>query len=174
MGDPIGDLIEREGGYVHHPADHGGPTKFGITMATLTAWRGHVCTEAEVRALTPTEARAIYVSEYLEKPRIDQIPHSTLRDMMLDIAVMSSPGRAIRLLQQCLHDEHGQALIADGVIGTNTLRALWGEEPEVILTKLVRRRVIQLVDLVQHDQSQLEFLEGWVTRTLDWLPGVKG
>ena len=27
----IGGLIEREGGYVNHPADKGGPTCFGIT-----------------------------------------------------------------------------------------------------------------------------------------------
>ena len=29
----IDELIEREGGYVNHPADRGGPTKFGITEA---------------------------------------------------------------------------------------------------------------------------------------------
>ena len=29
----IDELIEREGGYVSHPADKGGPTCFGITEA---------------------------------------------------------------------------------------------------------------------------------------------
>jgi lysozyme family protein len=30
-------LIEREGGYVRHPADRGGPTCFGITEAVARA-----------------------------------------------------------------------------------------------------------------------------------------
>ena len=33
----IDELIEREGGYVHHPADRGGPTRFGITEAVARA-----------------------------------------------------------------------------------------------------------------------------------------
>ena len=171
--DPIDELIEREGSFSNDPADHGGPTKFGITLGTLSRWRKHQVTAADIEALTKEEARAIYEAEFLRGPRIDLIPHQHLQDLVLDIAVMSSPGRAITLLQECLHDEHGQALLADGVIGPNTLRALWEHEPEILVTKLVRRRVIQLTDLVQHDVTQLKWLEGWVTRTLDWLPGIK-
>ena len=33
----IDELIEREGGYVCHPADRGGPTRFGITEAVARA-----------------------------------------------------------------------------------------------------------------------------------------
>ena len=35
----IDGLIVAEGGYVDHPADRGGPTKYGITRKTLAAWR---------------------------------------------------------------------------------------------------------------------------------------
>jgi len=31
IGELVEQLLEREGGYVHHPADRGGPTCFGIT-----------------------------------------------------------------------------------------------------------------------------------------------
>ena len=47
----IEDVIAREGGYVAHPADTGGPTKFGVTRATLSRWRGHHVTAAAVQAL---------------------------------------------------------------------------------------------------------------------------
>ncbi|MGL5838096.1 MAG: glycosyl hydrolase 108 family protein, partial [Sphingorhabdus sp.] len=33
IDDLIDEVIEREGGYVHHPADRGGPTNWGITEA---------------------------------------------------------------------------------------------------------------------------------------------
>ena len=33
----IDALIEREGGYVHHPADKGGATCFGVTEAVARA-----------------------------------------------------------------------------------------------------------------------------------------
>ena len=37
VGTLIDALIEREGGYSNHPADRGGPTKFGITEAVARA-----------------------------------------------------------------------------------------------------------------------------------------
>ena len=33
----IDELIEREGGFVSHPADRGGPTRYGITEAVARA-----------------------------------------------------------------------------------------------------------------------------------------
>jgi lysozyme family protein len=33
----IDELIEREGGYVNHPGDKGGPTRFGNTEAVARA-----------------------------------------------------------------------------------------------------------------------------------------
>lgn len=173
MRDSIDELIEREGGFSNDPTDHGGPTKFGITQAQLSQWRGKPTTVADVAALEQSEARAIYVKRFLSDPHIDQIPHIQLRNFVLDIAVMSGPNLAIKLLQQVLHDEHGQTLLADGVIGVNTLHALWGnDDPEKIQLQLVRRRAIWLADLVQHDPSQLKYLEGWIRRTMDWLPGL--
>ena len=52
----IDALIEREGGYVNHPADRGGPTCFGITEAVARAhgYRG------AMRQLPRDEAVAIY------------------------------------------------------------------------------------------------------------------
>jgi lysozyme family protein len=62
-------LIEREGGYVNHPADKGGPTSFGITEAVARAhgYRG------PMRQLPRDEAAAIYRRLYWLRPHFDEI-----------------------------------------------------------------------------------------------------
>lgn len=168
--DAIDEIIEREGGFSNRPSDRGGPTKYGITLKTLAQWRKHAVTEQDVRDLTVDEARAIYEQEYLKGPHIDQIPDAELAHLVMDIGVMSGPDTAIRLLQRCLVEHAPIAVIVDGILGPQTLAALWAIDPLSIRTQLVVKRVVALVDLVQHDVSQLEYLEGWVRRALKFLP----
>jgi lysozyme family protein len=61
----ISDLLAREGGFVNHPADRGGATKFGITQDTLSAWLGRAASVEDVRALTASEAGAIYRQRFI-------------------------------------------------------------------------------------------------------------
>ena len=65
MNDIIETILQREGGYVDHPADKGGPTNFGITQATLANYREHAVTATDVHSLTRTEAAAIYEAIYV-------------------------------------------------------------------------------------------------------------
>ena len=53
---PIDEVIAREGGYGHHPADRGGPTNFGITQAVARA-NGYA---GDMRKLPRTLAETIY------------------------------------------------------------------------------------------------------------------
>lgn len=65
----IDGLIDREGGYVSHPANKGGPTCFGITEAVARAngYRG------PMRQLPRDEAAAIYKRLYWLRPRFDEV-----------------------------------------------------------------------------------------------------
>ena len=84
----IQDIIKREGGYVDHPNDKGGPTKYGITLKTLAAWRGEVLTGSDdVKALTKEEATRIYREEYSLKPRFSLIENRSLRNLLIDSGV---------------------------------------------------------------------------------------
>jgi lysozyme family protein len=62
-------LIEREGGYVNHPADRGGPTNFGITEQVARAF-GYT---GEMRHMSRDLARMIYRQRYWKQPRFDQV-----------------------------------------------------------------------------------------------------
>ena len=65
----IEELIEREGGYVNHPSDKGGPTRFGITEPVARA-HGY---SGPMALLPRDEAAAIYRRLYWLRPRFDEI-----------------------------------------------------------------------------------------------------
>ena len=71
----IDELIKREGGYVNHPADKGGPTCFGITKAVARA-HGYA---GAMRSLPGHEAAAIYRRLYWSRPRSDQVGKRSAR-----------------------------------------------------------------------------------------------
>jgi len=167
--DVIAALIDREGGYVHHPADRGGPTKHGITLDTLRAWRGDdSLTAADVRALTRDEAATIYRHRYLREPGIDRLP-DVIQPVVLDGAVLHGPADAIRQLQRATDAEP-----VDGVIGPVTLeaarRTLDRDGADGVHVALVRQRVLAAAAIVERDHSQGAFIGGWCRRALEWLP----
>ncbi len=59
----------KEGGYVNHPDDKGGPTKWGITekVARSHGYRG------DMRDLTREQALDILEADYWYGPRFDQV-----------------------------------------------------------------------------------------------------
>jgi hypothetical protein len=120
-------LIEREGGYVDHPADKGGPTCFGITEAVARAhgYRG------PMRRLPRDEAAAIYRRLYWLRPRFDEIakrcPHVAAE--LFDTGANMGPAVAATFLQRALTalNRNGTDypdLVPDGRIGAATLFAL--------------------------------------------------
>ena len=56
----IDEILVKEGGYVNHPADRGGPTNFGITQKTLSRYLEVAVTAEMVKALDVETARDIY------------------------------------------------------------------------------------------------------------------
>lgn len=115
----LAEVLRHEGGYSDHPADPGGATMMGITLATLSAWRGAAASRADLRALTRAEAGAIYRRRYWVAIRGDRLP-SGLDLALFDFAVNSGPSRAARCLQQVL------GVRVDGRIGPETLAAARG------------------------------------------------
>jgi lysozyme family protein len=109
-------VFELEGGFVDHPRDPGGATKFGITRATLAEARDRPASVADVRGLTRAEAAAIYRRLYWREAGCDRLPPG-LDLVVFDFAVHAGPARAAKVLQGVL------GLKQDGVIGAVTQKA---------------------------------------------------
>jgi len=166
----IDDLIGREGGFVDHPADRGGPTKFGITQRTLSHYLGRAATVAELRRLDREVAEEIYRKHYYTAPRIDTLPER-VRPFVFDAAVNHGPPRAIRFVQQVCNQAGFGSLDVDGICGPNTRRAA-AEADRVMgdwfLAALVEERRNFYRTIVKADPSQEVFLDGWLNRIAEF------
>lgn len=61
-------ILEKEGGYVNHPDDKGGPTNWGITQVTARA-HGY---DGDMQKLTRQQALDILNADYWIAPRFDR------------------------------------------------------------------------------------------------------
>jgi len=172
----ITGILAREGGgkYTNRVADRGGPTKYGITQATLAYFRGHPVTAEDVRGLTEGEARIIYENVYITDPGFDKIADEALRIVLIDFGVHSGPRRAIEQLQMAV------GTMIDGVIGPNTLGAMERLGADECRRRVVAFRIRYLVRLVindvqvrqfrrNHPHTNLENLNGWINRATEFI-----
>ena len=123
----VDELIEREGGYVDHPPDKGGPTCFGITEAVARA-QGYA---GPMKLLPREEAVEIYTRLYWLRPHFDEIARRSERiaSELFDTGVNMGPAVAVTFLQRALTalNRGGRDypdLTPDGRIGPMTLFAL--------------------------------------------------
>jgi lysozyme family protein len=159
----IDDIILREGGYVDHPADKGGPTKYGITRATLSRWRGHHVTAAAVQALTIEEARDIYVTWYIEQPGFIALAEP-LRGQVVDFGVTSSPVQAVKTLQRVVGAK------ADGILGPRTRAAVEALNIHDVTRRYWQERVRFYAHIAALRPAQFVFLDGWLNRCFGMMP----
>ena len=161
--DIIDEILANEGSeYTDDPGDRGGPTKFGITLATLSEVRGQSqsqsCTADDVKALTESEARAIYRARYIEQPGFGKITDDHLRAFLADWGVNSGPATAIKALQRCIGAE------ADGILGPLTIFRANNYSPSTVLAHLIDARADFYRAVVAHHPEDARFLAGWLNR----------
>lgn len=146
-------LWELEGGFGNNPNDNGGPTKYGVTQATLAGWRGKPVTIADVQALTKEEARDIALAGYWNAVKGDELPGG-LDLAVADFAYNSGPARAAKVLQATVGVE------ADGYVGPKTLEGCRAADCTVLLTQYNLNRIafLRSLDDWQH------FGNGWLAR----------
>jgi lysozyme family protein len=168
----IDELIEREGAFVHHEDDKGGPTMYGITekVARLHHYDG------PMRHLPLKTAKAIYRDQYWSVPNYDRVAMLShkIAEELLDTGVNMGVSIASKMLQRSLNalndkGTHYGDILADGIIGNGTLGALKsfldyrGHTGQQVLLKALNclqgARYIEIAESRERNES---FVFGWL------------
>lgn len=158
----LNEIIRREGGYVDHPDDRGGPTKYGITMRTLAEWRGKPQTDHDVGELTENEARQIYEARYIQ-PFAKLWPAiADAFQLIVDCAVHHGITRTTILMQRAL------GVRDDGRLGPETIAAI--EDRKSDLHRLLLAQRLRFIgEIITRNPSQAVFAAGWLNRLSEFV-----
>ena len=143
-------VLEHEGGYVNHPNDPGGETKYGISKRAYP--------DIDIAAITEEDAEEIYYRDYFSRIKGDDLP-SSVACVVLDYGVNSGISRASKALQSACGITNG-----DGIIGPHSLNAVWvtveekGEEYLVNEVTRIRQEFIRGLSIYD------TFGRGWERR----------
>jgi len=108
-------LLAHEGGYSNHPADPGGPTKFGITIGDYRRYIKPDATAADVKAMPVEEAKQIYRARYWNAMRCGELP-AGVDYAVFDYAVNSGVARAGKVLRRVLGLGTGTVAVTSAVV----------------------------------------------------------
>lgn len=138
-------LIGHEGGYVDHPADPGGRTKYGISQRSYPG--------EDIRNMTLERAKDLYRRDFWWKAGCDTVPDAVKFDLF-DMAVNSGVQPAIRTLQRAVGVDD------DGVIGPKTMQAIGAMNPIRFVARFNGHRLRFMSSLA----TWPAFGRGWANR----------
>ena len=168
----IDAVIDREGRYVNHPADRGGPTCWGVTEAVARA-QGY---DGAMRDLPRADAAAIYRRICWLRPAFDKIALRApqVAAELFDTGVNMGTGTAVGFLQRALNALNRAArdypdIAVDREIGPRTLSALdgflkaRGKGGETVLLRAMEAlQGERYIALAERRPSQKAYLYGWL------------
>jgi lysozyme family protein len=147
-------VLKHEGGYVDHPKDPGGRTNLGVTQRVWEDWVGHEVDEKAMRALTPAIVAPMYEMKYWRTSYCEKLPRG-LDLLVFSMAVNAGAGRSVKLLQDAI------GVVADGVIGPNTMARINETNVETLIDKFSEARS----DYYRGLKLFPVFGRGWLART---------
>lgn len=140
----------RKTGYVNHPNDRGGETKFGIAANFDSV---------NIKTLTLDQAKAIYEKKYWFANQCDKMEYP-LNVLHFDACVNHGGKAAVKFLQRAL----GPTVKTDGVLGPITLAKIKEYDATEISQLALKAREQFYYRLVELKPSQQVFMKGWMNR----------
>lgn len=145
-------LMGNEGGYVNHPDDPGGATRWGIT-ARVALKNGYT---GDMRDYPVADAKRVARAMYWDAVRADDLPEA-LRFDVFDAAYNHGPKQAAIFLQRSL------GITADGVIGPVSVLAARTADARGVSMRFNAERL----DLYTSLPTWASFGKGWARRVRD-------
>lgn len=184
------NILERtfgnEGGYVKIASDRGKATRFGVTeklAATYEAIWEEYQWDGDMRMLPKALAFKIIDEEFWQTLQLDGIHELSpmIANKLLDWGYNAGPHRPAMALQEHLNASnvrgtHWDDLVADGIPGSDTRRALAAylkkRGQKAVMWTIVALSAAQgthYLELAQSDETQEDFYNGWVARIFNEL-----
>lgn len=149
-------LIKQEGGYVNHPDDPGGETKYGITKRDFP--------NLDIKNLKLEKAREIYYEKYWVPSKCNMLSNYYLAEKLFSLTVNMGQKQAAIMLQRALRAATGRILTEDGIIGIKTIGAMEVAMLDQLLIAMRSEAAGYYRGIVIKTPSKATFLNGWLNR----------
>lgn len=146
-------VLKSEGGWSDNPADPGGATMRGVTLANFRRYVKADATKDDLRHITDAQIATVYRRFYWDAVAGAELPDG-VDYAVFDFAVNSGPSRAAKYLQAVA------GVSQDGEIGTTTLAVVRAMPAGVIIDNLCDNRLAFLKRL----PTWVTFGKGWQSR----------
>lgn len=175
----------RTKGFANDPADSGGATMVGVTIATFKAYRKSkrkpTPTVKDLKSITYEEWLDILKTMFWDRMRADEINNQSIANLCVNTVWGSGPGY-IKTIQGVV------GVKCDGIVGPITLKAInENPHPDYLFERLWNRRKQFFEDIVARSIADYErkvgrkatnlelikytkkrFLKGWLNRLNDF------
>ncbi|RVD43061.1 MAG: hypothetical protein EOS30_23585 [Mesorhizobium sp.] len=148
-------VLKSEGGWSDNPADPGGATMKGVTLANFRRYVKADATKADLKKIGDDQVATVYRRFYWDAVLGAELPDG-VDYAVFDFAVNSGPGRAAKYLQAVV------GAVQDGRIGPATLAAVRARPAGVVIDELCDARL-----------AFLRRLPTWATFGSGWSDRVK-
>ena len=149
---------EGDPGYVNHPDDPGGETKYGIAKTFYP--------HLDIKNLTKEEATDIYFRDYYQRNNVSKIP-DFMQLPYFDCCINQGFNRANKLLQKAINLQadafNFYPISVDGLVGPITRGMCSRVNSHILILDFIRLRL----DHYRRISFREKFLLGWENRMND-------
>lgn len=158
-----GKLLRLEGGYVNHPLDRGGPTKYGVI---LSVWQEHGHDKdgdgdidaEDIKKLSENDAKYIAKKIFWDYFLADLILNQSLAEFIVDWGYNSGRKTVAKIVQRIVKVK------VDGIVGPQTVTAINCADQEILFNALKIERKVFLNNIIKRTPDQIVFYDGWMNR----------